>query len=72
MTIFPPLMLLRVKGNERDPLRPLHAALCALGAVATIAGLVVSVLDLAGGSEDEEELMRERGGAAWSLVHRAW
>ena len=45
MTVFPPLMLLLCTGAESEPYRHVHAIMCGLGVLATLAGTVVSLLD---------------------------
>jgi len=45
MTVFPPLMLLHCTGAESEPFRPVHAFMCGLGVLATLAGTVVALVD---------------------------
>ena len=51
MVIFPPAMLLRHAGRA-ERLWPLHAAMLALGCVATFACCIMAVLDFGQSSED--------------------
>jgi len=45
MTVFPPLMLLRCAAANDEPYRAAHAVMVALGCLATVAGLIVAILD---------------------------
>ena len=57
MTVFPPLMLLRTPSYEGGgAMRALHATLCALGVLATLAATTVSVLDALGVLGDEDAM----------------
>ena len=66
MTIFPPAMLLRCAPDRKalalggSP----HVIMCALGCLATVAGLPVSVLDW--GSPTDEDPAADAGGARFA------